>query len=176
VIAYMPILKGRDAEFTALGHLSQTVVPHILPVFEVAPATDGPEKATSKFGARVLDWLPKDLTIAVDVRYLPSPANSRRGPMRGIAEELQVQQVRMLPVVRLVDSEHRLADVGYAADLHGGQAVLRLGGDTQDPDDGEAEEQPHRLHDCAGLPIDQCHLLLDVFDVRSERDVSRVEP
>lgn len=129
VVAYMPILKGRDADFTAVGHLSQAMLAHILPVFEVAPGTDGPAKAAGKFGTRVLDWLPRNLTIAVDVRYL--------------------------------------ADAGYAADLHDGQAVLRLGGDTRDPDD-----LPRRLtnHDeallealkscghrsspgwCAGLP------------------------
>lgn len=176
VVAYMPILKGRDAEFTAVGHLSQAVLADILPVFEVAPGTDGPAKAASKFGKRVLDWLPRNLTIAVDVRYLSHPANGPRGPMRGIAEEFQVQQVPMLPVVRLLDSEHHLADVGYAADLHDGQAVLRLGGDTRDPDDDEAEEHLHRLTDHTGLQVEQCHLLLDVFDIRSDRDLSRVEP
>lgn len=69
-----------------------------------------------------------------------------------------------------------LADTRYAADLYGGQAVLRLGGDTRDPDDHEAEEHLQRLTGHAGLPVEQCYLLLDVFDIRSDRDLSRVDP
>jgi hypothetical protein len=151
-------------------------VRHVLPIFEVVPTANGPTKDAYRFGDKVHESLPADLTIAVDVRHLADPTNSVRRPMRDLADDLAAWLIPMLPVLRLDDSPARIADVRYAADLHGGHAVLRLGGDAQDPDDAEAEDALDRLLDEAGLTIEQCHLVLDLFEVRSERDLTRVEP
>jgi hypothetical protein len=174
--AYMPILKGRDAEFMAVSHLPELVFPSLLPLFEVVPEVEGPVRASINFGARVRERLSAGLVIAVDVHYLPELPEGQRGPMRGIAEELEAQRVPMLPVARLEDGKDRLADVGYAAEVHDCGAVLRLGGEINDPDDMEAEQHLHRLQDYAGLEVEQVHLLLDMFEVRSGRDAIRAEP
>jgi Beta protein len=174
--AYMPILKGRDAEFMAVSHLPEPVFPSLLPLFEVVPEVEGPVRASINFGARVRERLPARLAIAVDVHYLPELPEGQRGPMRGIAEELEAQRVSMLPVARLEDGKDRSADVGYAAEVHDCGAVLRLGGEVNDPDDVEAEQHLHRLQDYAGLEVEQVHLLLDMFEVRSGRDAIRAEP
>ncbi len=176
MVTYMPILKGREGEFSAVSHLADTLVPHVLPIFEVVPTANGPTKDAYRFGDKVHESLPADLAVGVDVRQLPDPADGVRRPMRDIADDLAAWLIPMLPVLHLDDGPQRMADAGYAADLHGGQAVLRLGSDTHDPDDTEAEEQLDRLRDQAGLTIEQCDLVLDVFEVRSERDLSRVEP
>ena len=174
--SYMPILKGRDAEFMAISHLPEAVFPTLLPLFEVVPEAEGPTRASISFGVRVRERLPAHLVIAVDVHYLPRLPEGQRGPMRGIAEELEAQRISMLPVARLEDGKDRLTDIGYAVDLHDCGAVLRLGGEISDPDDVEAEQHLHRLHDYAGLEVEQVHLLLDMFEVRSSRDAIRAEP
>lgn len=134
-----------------MSHVPQAVFPTLLPLFEVVPDAEGPTKASLNFGARIRERLPADLVIAVDVHYLPRLPEGQRGPMRGIAEELDAQRVSMLPVARLEDGKDSLADVGYAAEVHDCGAVLRLGGEINDPDDVEAEQYLHRLHDYAGL-------------------------
>lgn len=176
MVTYMPILKGREGEFRAFAHLPAALVRHVLPIFEVVPTANGPTKDAYRFGKQVCESVPADLTIAVDVRHLADPTEGVRRPMRDIADDLAAWGIPMLPVLHLYDTEARLADVRHAADLHGGHTVLRLGSDTRDPDDEEAEEALDRLRNQIGLTIEHCHLVLDVFEVRSERDLTRVEP
>lgn len=177
MVAYLPILKGREGEFNAVEHLSPALVRRVLPIFEVDPATDDPTKDAYRFSEKMRDSLPRGLVIAVDVRHLEDPtATGVRRPMRVIADDLEGWRIPMLPVLHLDDSVGRLADARYAADLHRGTAILRLGSDTSDPDDAEAEEALDRLHDQVGLPIEQYHLIVDVSEVRSERDLTRAEP
>ncbi|GIH20705.1 beta family protein [Rugosimonospora africana] len=176
MVTYMPILKGKAGELDAIAHLSGALVWHLLPIFEVVPTAQGPTKDAYRFCEKARNSLPADLTIAVDVRHLPDITEGLRRPMCDIAEDLGAWGIPMLPVVHLYDSSTRLADVRYAADLHGGHAIVRLGSDTRDPDDAEAEEALDRLRSEGGLMIEQCHLVLDMFEVRSERDLTRVEP
>jgi hypothetical protein len=175
-MVYMPILKGREGEFRAVAQLSAALVRQVLPIFEVIPTANGPTKDAYRFGIRARESVPASLAIAVDVRHLGDPTNGVRRPMRDIADDLSVWGIPMLPVLHVSDSPARMADVRYAVDLHGGHTVLRLGSGTSDPDDAEAEKSMDRLRDQAGLTIGQCHLVLDVFEVRSERDLTRVEP
>jgi hypothetical protein len=173
---YVPILKGREGEFRAVAHLAPALVPQVLPIFEVSPSDAGPTKDAYQFVVKARDFLPGGLAVAVDVGYLDDPADGLRRPLRDIAEDLAASAIPMLPVVHLYDSPQRMGDVGYAADLHSGHAVVRLGSGTADPDDEEAESQLNRLRDHAGLAVEDCALVLDFFEVRSERDVTRVEP
>lgn len=176
MITYMPILKGREGEFSAVEHLSPALVRQVLPIFEVVPATHDPIQDAYRFSRKVQASLPAGLTIAVDVRHLEENTDGLRRPMQDIADDLAGFLVPMLPVLHLDDSPARLADIRYAANIHSGHTVLRLGDDTRDPDDVEAEEALDHLRHQAGLRIEQCHLLLDAFEVRSERDLTRVEP
>ncbi|MEU7752531.1 beta family protein [Micromonospora sp. NPDC049171] len=172
----MPILKGREGEFRAIAQLPAALVWHMLPIFEVVPSGNGSIRDAYRFTNQVRESAPADLTIAVDVRHLTDPTGGARRPLRDIAEDLAAWGIPMLPVLHLYDTAARLADVRHAADLHNGQMILRLGSDTRDPDDGEAEEALERLRNEIGLNIEHCHVVLDVFEVRSERDLTRVEP
>ncbi|TQJ23674.1 T4 beta protein [Micromonospora sp. A202] len=176
MVTYMPILKGREGEFKAFAHLPTALVSHILPIFEVVATANGPIKDAYRFVNQVRESAPADLRIAVDVRHLSDPTEGVRLPLRDIAYDLAAWGIPMLPVLHLYDTEARLADVRLAADLHSGHTILRLGSDNRGPDDGEAEEALDRLQNEIGLTIEHCHLVLDVSEVRSERDLTRVEP
>jgi hypothetical protein len=175
VVTYMPILKGREGEFKAIGRLDSSAARHLLPIFEVVPASIDSTADAFAFTNQVRRSLPADLAIAVDVRYLDDPAEGLRRPIRDIAEDLAAWRIPVLPVFRLEDSAQRLGDIGYAAETHGGDAVLRLGGGLRDPDDAEAESRIGEVLGQAGLAVERCHLLIDFGEVRNERDVTRVE-
>ncbi|MEV6488819.1 beta family protein [Actinoplanes sp. NPDC051633] len=172
----MPILKGRDGEFKAVAQVSGDAVSRIVPIFEVAPTGRGPTKDAYAFAQKAQASVPRDMTIGVDISYLDDPFDGPRRPARDIADDLGAWGIPILPVVHLQDSDDLLADAGDAASGHSGHAVVRLGSDTVDPDDEEAEAQLNRLQRCTGLPVENYSLLIDVFEVRSERDVTRVEP
>jgi len=176
MVIYLPVLKGRDGEFKALSNLSASLVPHLLPIFEVVPSERGPTRDAYAFVEKVWDAAPPDLSVAVDLQYLEDPSDGIRRPLHDIGEDLAARGVPMLPVLHLADSPQRLADAGTAARLHAGHAVLRLGGAAMDPNDEEAEAQLDRIARYSGLSVERCALVLDFFEIRSERDVSRVEP
>ncbi|GGM65925.1 hypothetical protein GCM10007977_079390 [Dactylosporangium sucinum] len=173
---YMPVLKGREGEFTAISNLTDDLIPHLLPILEVQPTDKGPAKDTWDFTVKVRERLPSNLLIAVDVRYLADPPSNVRRPLQSIAADLDALKVPMLPVVHLQDSRERMTDVGDAAELHCGRAVLRLGSEVADPDDEDAERMLNKIRKDAGLTPEQCDLVIDMFEVRSERDLTRAEP
>lgn len=172
----MPILKGREGEFRAIEQLSGARSLPLLPIFEVPPSGGGPTKDAYAFSQRAQRWVPQGLRIGVDLQYLADPSSGNRTPVNDIAEDLDGWGIPIVPVLHLTDSPQRLADLGRAAERHGGRAIVRLGSATSDPDDGEAGTRLGRLQEHAGLTTEQCDLLLDMFEVRSERDVTRAEP
>lgn len=176
MVTYMPILKGRQGELTAVEHLSPALRRQVLPIFEVDPTVRGPVEDAHRFVDSVCGSVLAGLVIAVEVRYLDGPVAGLRRPMRIIADDLNSWRISILPVLHLDDSSEQLADAGHAAEIHRGTAVLRLAIDAHDPDGEEADKALARLHDQTGLPTDQCHLLLDLIEMRSERDLTRAEP
>lgn len=176
-MVYMPILKGRDGEFRAIARLPAMLTPGILPVFEVPPTDRGPIRDAYAFTGRARRSVPPNMAIAVDAGYLTDPHDGRRGPLRDIAEDLAAWGIPLRPVLHLHDSARRLEEAREAAEMHSGHAVIRLGGAIADPDGGEeADSQLLDLCRRTGTTIEQSALILDFFEVRSERDIGRVEP
>ena len=66
----MPILKGREGEFSAIAHLSTAMARRLLPIFEVVPTAKGPTEDAYKFAAKVRESMHANMAIAVDVRQL----------------------------------------------------------------------------------------------------------
>ncbi|MEV4640402.1 beta family protein [Actinoplanes sp. NPDC049548] len=172
----MPILKGREGELKAIAHLPETVASSIFPILEVAPATGDPIRDAYAFSAKARDSVPSNMAVAIDVDYLGDPDDGPRGPLRDIAEDFAFWGIPIRPVLHLHDSGRRLAEARETTELHSGQAVIRLGGDAADPDDEEAETKITELCRRAGTTIEQSTLVLDFFEVRSARDLLRVEP
>ena len=90
MVTYVPILKGRMGEFSAVAETPAASVPHVLPIFEVAPTDQGPIKDSYHFGISVRESLPAGLAIAVDVRHLSDPSGGPRRPLRDVADDLGV--------------------------------------------------------------------------------------
>ena len=175
-MVYMPILKGREGEMRAVSRLRNSLTRGMLPIFEVPPTRQGPIKDAFAFTKKICRSVPPRMTIAVDAGHLADPYEGRRRPLLDIAEDLAAWGIPIRPVLHLHDSADRLAQAREAAAMHTGHVVIRLGGDAADPDDEEAEAQLSSLCRRAGTTIEKSALVLDFFEVRSARDLGRVEP
>jgi hypothetical protein len=175
-LVYMPILKGREGELKAFARLPGTFAPSILPIFEVPPASRNPINDAYAFTKKARESVPSGMTIAVDFSHLGDPDRGWRGPLRDIAEDFALWGVPIRPVLHLHDSSRRLAEAREATEMHTGKAVVRLGGDIADPDDEVAEGRLAELCRQAGTTIEQSSLVLDFSEIRSVRDLGRVEP
>ncbi|MEV6303896.1 beta family protein [Actinoplanes sp. NPDC051861] len=174
-VVYMPILKGKEGELKAIDHLPEVLAARVMPIFEVPPTSGDPIKDAHSFADRARNVIPRGMSVAVDARYLDDPDGGWRGPLQAIVDDFADWCVPIRPVLHLNDSERRLAEARQAAEMHDGQAVIRLGGDIADPDEDEAEAALAKLCRRAGTTIEKSALVLDFFDVRSERDIGRVE-
>ncbi|MBQ1065459.1 beta family protein [Micromonospora sp. D75] len=171
---YYPILKGRKAEFQAIDNLAGELAPHIVPIFEVVP-DKGPIEDARKFIERVKRTLPPGMVVAVDVQHLPEPMTGTRRPLHDIAVDLEAWRISALPVVHLQDTTQQLADVRSAAAMHGG-GVVRVTASHAEPDVTEVDGRLSQVLAVIELRTEDCIVVLDAAEVRSDQDLTKAEP
>ncbi|MEU4566912.1 beta family protein [Micromonospora sp. NPDC023956] len=171
---YWPVLKAREGEFKALGRLRDHEVSRIHPLFEVCPSDDGPTKSGLKFVRKVREAAPAGLTLGVDTTHV-RVNNDGRPLIREIADDLAQWGIPIAPVIRLHDPDEQLSACGEAARLHNGTAIIRLGSPTADPDPVADAPRISRAMSITKMSPDRCHLVVDMGEVSSDRDVSRAE-
>jgi len=171
---YWPVLKARAGEFRALAQLRAQEVSLIQPLLEVSPSDDGPTQAGLKFVHQVREAAPAGLTLGVDTSY--ARVNDDGRPLiTEIANDLAQSGIPIAPVIRLHDPDEHLSACGEAARLHNETAIVRLGSVTRDPDAVADAARVSRALSVAKMSRDRCHLVVDMAEVSSERDVSRAE-
>ncbi|MFI6273534.1 beta family protein [Micromonospora zamorensis] len=171
---YWPVLKAREGEFKALGRLQDRDVSRIHPLFEVNPSNDGPTQAGLNFVRKVREAAPAGLTLGVDTTY--ARVNDDGEPLiKEIANDLAQWGVPIAPVIHLHDPDEQLSACGEAARLHNETAIIRLGSLTTDPDPVADAPRIARALSIAKISLDRCHVVVDMGEVASDRDVSRTE-
>ncbi|RGC66166.1 hypothetical protein C5N14_25350 [Micromonospora sp. MW-13] len=171
---YWPVLKARAGEFKALGQLRDHEVSRIHPLFELSPSDDSPTKSGLKFVRQVREAVPAGLVLGVDTTYV-RVNDDGRPLITEIASDLAQWGVPIAPVIRLHDPDEQLSACGEAARLHGETAIVRLGSLTTDPDPVADSSRLSRALSIARISLERCHLVVDMAEVSSERDVSRAE-
>jgi hypothetical protein len=112
---YMPILKGRRAEFSALRHVAEPVSSIVRPLLEVLDEETSVHGSSLRFAHLLMDSAPKDMIFAVDCRYLRPDCSGR--PLQRVAQAVHEWGITMIPVFSPGDRQDP-ADVRVAADLH----------------------------------------------------------
>jgi hypothetical protein len=174
VVAYMPILKGRTAEFRALCHAASPVTAVVMPLLEVIPD----ERATlhgsvMNFGDRLMDAAPKDMVFAVDCRYLDRQGGRGSGSLSLVARDVHDRGIVMVPVFSLARDQD-FASIRQATHLHDAGGCLRLDGEravryVTDRGEGRASE----VLQAAGLRAAQVDLVIDMGEVSTEAAMRR---
>lgn len=128
-MAYVPILKGRRGEFTALGQMEPAVQAHVHPIMEVVP-DERLRDVMETFRGNAWNQLPPGLDIAVDCGSLWH--HGRVGgvwtgrPMNWISEAFGAWLLALIPVFRSEDPRGALEEVRHVQRAHGCGAVLRV--------------------------------------------------
>ncbi|MER6213232.1 hypothetical protein ABT213_04150 [Streptomyces sp. NPDC001674] len=127
-LAYVPILKGKAGEFSALAHVTPAVRSCIRPVMELVPDPDVRD-VLETFCDRAMDAVPQGAVLTVDSGALPTTRvleGEAGGPITRLSESMGLRGVRMCPVVRLTDSRDVLAEASRAVAAHESGACLRF--------------------------------------------------
>ncbi|GAA0449400.1 hypothetical protein Aca07nite_42790 [Actinoplanes capillaceus] len=160
--AYLPILRPRRGELTALAHLSAEEAARVIPVVELEP--------DSGLLAMLRELRPRTGTIAVDFGQLPEIDAPEH-----LAGRLADLGLGLIPVLRPDESGPRLAAHGRAARMHRRRAVLRLRPHADAGNPAEADAVTERLLRASTLDPDDVHLLIDLAETACSAHASEVE-
>jgi len=197
VIAYMPILKAKAGELDALSHLTAPSI-EFRPVLEIVPPynTDdlngeGPvakkrknatsareklDKRLNQIAIIIRDRLPAGLAPVIDTGHvdgLPHADDLWTTLMTTLAARLEPTPVR--PAFRLTDPPAKLTRLAEISAELGEGGCLRLGTPDADPDPKAAASTIRNVLAKIGLDVEQVDLLIDMWEIKSVRDVSRAQ-
>ena len=178
-MAYVPILKGKRGEFTALGNIDPKVQEDIRPVLEIVP--DGRLRdVLETFLQHAVDHLPKGLAVAVDCGSLWH-AGRVGGVFTGhsmnwLGEAFGAWFLPMVPVFRPHDPIDALSEVREAHRTHGRGAVLRLDVFGLPEDLSIVTRKVRETLSTVKLTPEQVSLILDAGYVAGDTEVTQALP
>ncbi|MDD9378890.1 beta family protein [Streptomyces sp. ZAF1911] len=175
-MVYVPILKGKAGEFSALEHVTPAVRASIRPVLELVPDPDVRD-VLETFCDRAMDAVPQGEVLTVDSGALPATRvleGDAGGPTARLSESLGLRGVLMCPVVRYTDPGEVLSEAAHAIAVHHRGACLRVSvaADALEalPTPGQVRGLLRTLH----LEPEEIDLLVDAGPVDSSSTLDRV--
>ncbi|MFJ8670660.1 beta family protein [Streptomyces sp. NPDC093589] len=168
-MAYVPILKGKAGELSALEHVTPAVRSYIRPVLELVPDPDVRD-VLETFCDRAMDAVPHGTVLTVDSGALPTARvleGDAGGPMARLSESLGLRDVAMCPVVRHTDQGAALTEAVRATRAHQRGACLRVSLAADSPEGLPHHAQIRRLLKALRLEPEEVDLLIDTGAVDS---------
>jgi hypothetical protein len=178
-MAYVPILKGKLGEFTALGHMTAEVQAEVRPVMEVVPDAQVRD-ILETFRQNAWDHLPAGLDLAVDCgqlwRHGPVGGVWHGPPLSWLSESFGEWLLNLIPVFRPYDPAEALAEVRAVQRDHGCGAVMRIGIQVLPADLAVADRLTADCLAELSLAPEETDLLLDAGHVPSDVAVAHAVP
>lgn len=178
-MTYVPILKGKLGEFTALGHMASDVQAGVRPVLEVVP--DGQvHDVLATFFKHACERLPEGLDLAVDCgelwRHGPVGGVWHGPPLSWLSEAFDQWMLALIPVFRPCDPDDALAEVRKVQRVHGCGAVMRVELASFPSDHSQASRTTARTLRRIALEPAEIDLLLDARQVEGRDRAIRCVP
>jgi hypothetical protein len=168
---YLPILKSKLGEFTALSKLDNFTAKHICPVFEVTPLEwDQVERKKPRtldehldsFCNKVIKKYPSNNSF-IDTSLLNHEGLDNTAKILYIFEKLAENNILPIPVVRIGSSVAFIQAINSITGNFGVDEIsLRVNpNDVTSPD---FEEKIETLFDLIHFEPEKCHLIFDLAD------------
>jgi hypothetical protein len=175
-MVYMPILKGRTAEFLALLHAAPPVTAVARPLLEViSDERMSVHGSVLTFGDRLMEAAPKGMIFAVDCRYLRRAGSGPGGDdsLSLVARDVHDRGIVMVPVFSLAQGQD-LGSVQAAAALHNAGGCLRLDGERGlRPIAASSGHRVSEVLDAAGLQAADVDVVIDMGEVCTQAAMQR---
>src|SRR5215813_1834310 len=163
---YVPVLKGRQGEFAALGGIQPSTRQCILPLVEIVP---GPAEEPGALRS-VIDRTAKKLSqrngrrLLLDAGLLPTDVevNGGLGPVAYSTIAANEEFVIATPVIRLNDELRARRDAAKLHMEHGNGIALRLGAEDLDEDSEDIDDALSALLQEVGIKRADADLVLDL--------------
>lgn len=179
---YVPVLKGKDAEYGALRELSAEAKSHLTPLIEIPPIpydfeNDRPAKSIDAHLEKVVEkvlgcWMFKR-PLFMDFLYIP-PSELMKGdeqPLTYLLNNARLKQLRIIPVTGINRDGSYQAAVreGAAKDKQG--VCIRLSNDDFE-ELLESDDKLNELLNFLGVTPNQTDIILDFREITSTQTSS----
>ncbi|WP_197043492.1 beta family protein [Saccharothrix sp. NRRL B-16314] len=169
---YVPVLKGRQGELSALGKIQPITRSAVLPLLEIVPGeSDDPESVR-----RVIDRTAKKLDqwggerLMVDAGLLGSttPVQDESGAAAYAVAKAREFGIGAIPVVRLADGELARNDVRNTHQSYQSGIAIRLNVEDMDEDPDDVNDAVSALLDQLSVKRADAILILDLGVVQGD--------
>lgn len=171
---YVPILKGRQGEFNALGEIQLSTRRNVLPLIEVVSSDptdlerviDSCNRAMAKL---ITSWGADRVLLDGGLLDLSLDLRGRaRGPLWELTEQARRAGVQAVPVIRLADDVLARTDATAACSTDGHGLCVRLVVQDLDEEPEDVELRLEALLHDVGVARADTDLVLDIGAVDSE--------
>jgi hypothetical protein len=174
-LRYVPILRGKQGEFTALSEISEEVRAVIRPVLEVVP-DDTLQDVVQTFSKHAGNLLPNKLSVTVDCRQLWSAGRVGTGfdghALQWISTYLGAFRQPVIPAFRATDPDGALDEVRHVQLAHERGGCLRQSLDNLPDSPGELSRLVDQALERTALRPELVDLILDAGYLADGRAVA----
>jgi hypothetical protein len=170
---YVPVLKGRQAEFAALAELQPFTRERILPLVEIVPGPDNDaatlRQVIDKSVRKLRPWAGRRLLLDSGLLAVDVPLGNGLGPVAfAVTRAHQLAGASATPVVRLSDEPMAYADATATHGDHACGVALRLGTEELEDDPEDVIEALQAGLRGLGVGPSEVDLIFDLGAVNSD--------
>lgn len=178
---YVPLLKGKDAEYRSLGDMDGKTKLRLTPLIEIPPIdwdfqNECPAKTLDDHLKKVPDRMAtswgRDRPLFVDLQYVADAGNLSNGqhPVEHLFDAMAQKGVKAIPVTSPTRNVAFQQAVSAVTQRHGLGLCLRIV-DDEFPEDIQADLQSQidELLTMLNVPIGQVDLIIDLESMDSDK-------
>lgn len=174
---YVPILKGKAAEYLSLQMLHSDIKSLLTPLIEIPPIpwdfeNEKPSRTIDDHVANIASKIQSSWSegrpLFLDLSMIAEEETMKDGrtPLSYVLDQARQLNIRLIPVFRLDSSRRTIESLAQAVSKDGLGACLRVLG--EDFDDEDQQREIGHLISQLGLDYSQTDLILDFGEVTEE--------
>jgi hypothetical protein len=170
-VLYVPLLKGRQGEFSALAEIQPLTRQHILPLVELVPAPTDDRSSikaiVDKSVSKLRTWAGHRL---LDAGYLATEVDlgNQLGAVAYSVMKAHEEGIAATPVARLNDEDQALSDAAAIHRDFGGGVSIRLGTEDLEEDPEDVVDTLQSVMSTLGVRAPDVDLVFDLGTIAGD--------
>ncbi|GAA0216694.1 hypothetical protein GCM10010492_13170 [Saccharothrix mutabilis subsp. mutabilis] len=169
---YVPVLKARQGELSALGKIQPITRASVLPLLEIVPSEpddpDAIQRTIERTAKKLTPWGGERLMVDTGLLGAAGPVQGDQGVVAYALSKVRELGIGAIPVVRLADGELARADARDTHLNYGSGIAIRLNVEDMDEDPDDVNDAVSALLGDLNIARPDAVLILDLAVVQGD--------